>query len=108
MKEVLIQEYNNLEQLNLPYKQNKNQFFINFVQGAKCEIVGDIQKSYIVKFIDTKFNKVIHESELTNNMWTKTAIQYFMWWRVEVYDKETDELVFEHDFDLKINEYIFI
>jgi hypothetical protein len=44
MKEVLIQEYNNLEQLNLPYKQNENQFFINFVQGAKCEIVGDVQK----------------------------------------------------------------
>jgi len=107
MKEVLIQEYNNLEQLNLPYKQNENQFFINFVQGAKCEIVGDVQKSYIVKFIDTKFDKVIHESELTNNMWTKTAIQYFMWWRVEVYDKETDELVFEHNFDLK-NKRVYI
>jgi len=107
MKEVLIQEYNNLEQLNLPYKQNENQFFINFVQGAKCEIVGDIQKSYIVKFIDTKFDKVIHESELTNNMWTKTSIQYFMWWRVEVYDKETDELVFEHNFDLK-NKRVYI
>jgi autotransporter strand-loop-strand O-heptosyltransferase len=101
MKEVLIQEYNNLEQLNLPYKQNENKFFINFVQGAKCEIVGDIQKSYIVKFIDTKFDKVLHESEITNNMWTKTSIQYFVWWRVEVYDKETDELVFEHDFNLK-------
>jgi len=101
MKEVLIQEYNNLKQLNLPYKQNENKFFINFVQGAKCEIVGDIQKSYIVKFIDTKFDKVLHESEITNNMWTKTSIQYFVWWRVEVYDKETDELVFEHDFNLK-------
>jgi len=101
MKEVLIQEYNNLQQLNLPYKQNENKFFINFVQGAKCEIVGDIQKSYIVKFIDTKFDKVLHESEITNNMWTKTSIQYFVWWRVEVYDKETDELVFEHDFNFK-------
>ena len=101
MKEVLIQEYNNLQQLNLPYKQNENKFFVNFVQGAKCEISGDIQKSYIVKFIDTKFDKVIHESEITNNMWTKTAIQYFVWWRVEVYDKETEELVFEHNFNLK-------
>jgi autotransporter strand-loop-strand O-heptosyltransferase len=107
MKEVLIQEYNNLQQLNLPYKQNENKFFINFVQGAKCEISGDIQKSYIVKFIDTKFDKVIHESEITNNMWTKTSIQYFVWWRVEVYDKETEELVFEHDFNLK-NKRVYI
>jgi hypothetical protein len=71
MKEVLIQEYNNLEQLNLPYKQNENTFFVNFVQGAKCEVVGNVQKTYVVKFIDTKWNKVVHESEITNNMWTK-------------------------------------
>ena len=45
MKEVLIQEYNNLEQLNLPYKQNENKFFITFVGGAKCEIIGDNQTS---------------------------------------------------------------
>jgi hypothetical protein len=77
MKEVLIQEYNNLEQLNLPYKQNENTFFVNFVQGAKCEVVGNVQKTYVVKFIDTKWNKVVHESEITNNMWTKTAFQYF-------------------------------
>ena len=101
MKEVLIQEYNNLEQLNLPYKQNENNFFVTFVQGARCEVVGDVQKTYIVKFIDTKWDKVVHESEISNNMWTKTSIQYFVWWRVEVYDKETDELVFEHNFDLK-------
>jgi autotransporter strand-loop-strand O-heptosyltransferase len=107
MKEVLIQEYNNLEQLNLAYKQNENTFFVNFVQGAKCEVVGDVQKTYVVKFIDTKWNKVVHESEITNNMWTKTAIQYFIWWRVEVYDKETDELVFEHNFDLK-NKRVYI
>lgn len=107
MKEVLIQEYNNLEQLNLPYKQKENQFHINFVQGAKCEISGDIQRSYIVKFIDTKWDKVVHESELTNNMWTKTSIQYFVWWRVEVYDRETNELVFEHNFDLK-NKRVYI
>jgi len=107
MKEVLIQEYNNLQQLNLPYKQNENKFFINFVQGAKCEITGDVQKTYIVKFIDTKFDEVVHESEITNNMWTKTSIQYFVWWRVEIYDKETNELVFEHNFDPK-NKRIYI
>jgi autotransporter strand-loop-strand O-heptosyltransferase len=107
MKEVLIQEYNNLQQLNLPYKQNENKFFINFVQGAKCEITGDVQKTYIVKFIDTKFDEVVHESEITNNMWTKTSIQYFVWWRVEIYDKETNELVFEHNFDPK-NKRIYV
>jgi autotransporter strand-loop-strand O-heptosyltransferase len=101
MKEVLIQEYNNLEQLNLPYKQNENKFFITFVGGAKCEIIGDNQTSYIVKFIDTKFDKVLHESEITNNMWTQTTFQYFVNWKIEVTNKETDEIVFEHYYNAK-------
>jgi autotransporter strand-loop-strand O-heptosyltransferase len=33
-------------------------------------------------------------------MWTKTNIQYFVNWKVEVTDKETNELVFEHKLDL--------
>ena len=101
MKEVLIQEYNNLEQLNLPYKQNENKFFITFVGGAKCEIIGDNQTSYIVKFIDTKFDKVLHESEITNNMWTQTTFQYFVNWKIEVTNKETDEIVFEHYYNAR-------
>jgi len=100
MKEVLITEYNNLEQLNIPYKKEENKFYVNFIQGAKCEVIGDDEKRYIVKFIDQKHNKVIHESEINNNMWTKTNIQYFVNWKVEVTDKETDELVFEHKLDL--------
>jgi autotransporter strand-loop-strand O-heptosyltransferase len=100
MKEVLITEYNNLEQLNIPYKKEENKFYVNFIQGAKCEVIGDDEKRYIVKFIDQKHNKVIHESEINNNMWTKTNIQYFVDWKVEVTDKETDELVFEHKLDL--------
>jgi len=107
MKEVLIKEYNNLEQLNIPYKKEFNKFFINFIQGAKCEVIGDEERRYIVKFIDQKHNKVIHESEVNNNMWTKTNIQYFINWKIEVIDKETNELIFEHKLDLT-NKKVYI
>ena len=58
MKEVLIKEYTDLKQLNIPYKKKENTFSVSFIQGARCEINGDEQKRYIVKFIDQKNNKV--------------------------------------------------
>ena len=107
MKEVLIKEYNTLEQLNIPYKQEENKFFFNFVQGAKCEISGDIEKRYIVRFIDQKHNKLIHESEINNNMWTKTNIQYFINWKIEILDKETNQTIYEHYYNAE-NKRVYI
>lgn len=107
MKEVLTTEYNNLKQLNLPYNQNPNRININFIQGAKCEIIGDESKKYIIKFIDQKNNKLIHESEISNNMWSKPNIQYFINWKIEVIDKETNELIYEYKLDLK-NKKVYI
>ena len=107
MKEVLIKEYNNLEQLNIPYKQEENKFYINFIQGAKLEISGNIEKRYIAKFTDLLHNKLIHESEINNNMWTKTNIQYFINWKVEVIDKETNDVVFEHYYNAE-NKRVYI
>lgn len=107
MKEVLIQEYNNLKQLNIPFKKESNQFNFSFVLGAKCEILGDIQKRYIVRFTDRKNNRILHESEINTNMWTKTNIQYFVDWKVEVFDKETNELVSEYLYNAK-NQKIYI
>ena len=107
MKEVLIKEYNNLEQLNIPYKQEENKFYVNFIQGAKLETSGNIEKRYIAKFTDLLHNKLIHESEINNNMWTKTNIQYFINWKVEVIDKETNNIVFEHCYNAE-NKRVYI
>ena len=107
MKEVLIKEYNNLEQLNIPFKQEENKFYVNFIQGAKLETSDNIEKRYIVIFTDLFHNKLIHESEINNNMWTKTNIQYFINWKVEVIDKETNQIVFEHYYNAK-NKRVYI
>lgn len=99
MKEILINEYNKTEILALNYKEETNEFIVNFVNGAFCEIKGSLSKRYRVVFLDNKTGDVKHTSEITNNMWTKSAIQYFIEWGVRVYDTETNELVFSHDYD---------
>jgi autotransporter strand-loop-strand O-heptosyltransferase len=40
-------------------------------------------------------------------MWTKPGIEYFVNWRIEVYDKENNELVFEHNYNAK-NKRVYI
>ena len=55
------------------------------------------QKPYIIeikkfknneKFINNVNNESLYETEISNNMWTKPSIEYFINWRIEVYDKE--------------------
>jgi autotransporter strand-loop-strand O-heptosyltransferase len=107
MKEILIKEYNNTPQLNLPYKKNTNKFVFHFLKGAYLEALGSDSKKYTVKFFNRLEDKLVYETEITNNMWTKPGIEYFVDWRIEVYDKENNELVFEHNYNAK-NKRVYI
>ena len=99
MKDILIKEYSNTKILNIESKKPQNTFNVNFVNGAFLEILGPLEGEYNVKFINRKTNRVIHESTINNNMWTRTNIKYCVNWRVEVYSN--GDLVFEHNWDPK-------
>ena len=101
MKEILIKEYNNLVKLSIPSKEKSNNFYLNFINGAKFEVKGDDKKEYNVKFIDQKNNEILHKSNITNNMWTKTNLQYFKDWHIKVVDVNTNEVYYEHKFNAK-------
>jgi autotransporter strand-loop-strand O-heptosyltransferase len=99
MKEVLIREYNNTQQLNMPSKEGLNGVSFHFIDGAFVEIMGPEHKTYDITFIDRKTNEIIHKTTINNNMWTKTNIKYFVDWRVEV--RDNDDLVFLHEYNAK-------
>lgn len=99
MKEVLIQEYNNINILRIPHKEPENTFNINFLDGPFVEVLGPLQKEYLVKFVNTKTNRVLFENTITNNMWTRSNIKYLVKWRIEIYDKKTGEKIIEHVFN---------
>jgi autotransporter strand-loop-strand O-heptosyltransferase len=101
MKEILIQEYENTNILGIPTKKPKNNFLYSFVGGATCEISGPLDQEYKIKFFDSFKNHLIHESIISNNMWTRTSAQYFVPWRIEVYNNKTQELVDTHHFNAK-------
>lgn len=95
----LVKEYSNITKKVLPSKTFENKFIYSFIHGAKCEIFGPLEKEYIIKFIDKDKNELIFETVSKNNHWHKPNIEYFINWRIEVYDKETNELLDSHDFD---------
>ena len=94
MKDILIKEYKNTKIINIKTKNAKNTFNVNFVNGAFLEVLGPVEEEYDVKFINTKTNRVIHQSTIKNNMWTRTNIKYCLNWKIEVYSNNS--LVFEY------------
>jgi autotransporter strand-loop-strand O-heptosyltransferase len=99
MKEVLIKEYNNIQQLNIPPKEGINAINFHFIDGAFVEITGPEDKKYNIKCINRRTNQIIHDTTISNNMWTKTNIKYFIDWRIEV--RDGNDLIFTHDYNAK-------
>ena len=102
MKEVLINEYHNTDILRIPHKEPQNTINVNFVNGAFFEVLGPLQKNYNVKFVNTKTNRVLYETDISNNMWTRTNIKYLVKWRIDLYDIETKQNESEHNVHPKV------
>mgnify|MGYP003648062814 CR=1 FL=1 len=99
MKEVLIKEYNNLQKTLIESLQPSNTVHVDFVNGAKVEILGKVSKKYKVQLVDQKSNTVVYKSEITNNMWTKYNKKYYLDYHIKVEDLEDNKIVFEHKFN---------
>lgn len=100
MKEILIKEYNNLIKNPIKPLFPKNNVYSTFINGAKIEVLGDIEKNYKVQFIDRNTDKLVHETEINNNMWSKLNKQYYIDCLIKVIDLETNEII-EHIFNAK-------
>ena len=86
MRDQLLKIYNETPIKHYPPRQTANTVVLDYNQGCKVEIVGSESKKYNVKLIGDKNNNVIYESTLSNNMWAKSDMKYFIDWRVDVSD----------------------
>ena len=107
MKEILIQEYNNLSKLLIKPKPQSNFYHINFINGAKLEITGKINKKYKIQFYNQDTLELLFESEIENNMWTKFNKTYYINYNIKVIELENNTVVFEHKFNAK-NKRVYI
>lgn len=78
--------YDNLKKNKNNITQIKNKAIIHFVKGPFVEIKGSVDAEYKVEFIDSKTNNILYETSIRNNMWTKCNIQYFVNWKIVIYE----------------------
>jgi len=97
--------YDNLVK-NLNNKANiDNKVYFHFVRGAFLEIKGPKQSTYNVKFLDNKTGRVLYTTEINTNMWTKCSLEYFIEWKIEIY--ENGKLWFEHIYNAE-NKRVYV
>lgn len=85
---------NFMNKINSPNYQSipdTNKIKVDYFEGPKVEILGNFDASYIVEFIDSKTNKVIHSQTITNNMWCVCSRKYYTDWVIKVNGKIVSE-----------------
>jgi len=84
-------------------KNNKidieNKVHYHFVKGPFVEIKGQKKAEYNVEFVDRKSNKVLFKSTIGNNCWCKCNIEYFVDWKILIY--ENGKLWAEYNYEPK-------
>jgi autotransporter strand-loop-strand O-heptosyltransferase len=77
---------------NYEEPEDKNTIYVNYIGKPKVEILGNLNKSYFVEFVDSSTGKVYHSETINNNMWVECSVQYYVPWSIRVDGKEVSKL----------------
>ena len=99
MKKVLIKEYNNLKKTTIKSKIGDYVFKLNFINNSTLEILGEKEGKFNIQFINQDNGKIVYETTITNNMWTKCTKQYFVNYLVKVKDVDSGNIIYEHSYN---------
>jgi autotransporter strand-loop-strand O-heptosyltransferase len=81
---------------NYKEPEDTNTIKVSYIGAPKVEILGNVPKSYKIEFINRKTNEIIHQDNITNNMWTVCNKEYFIPWLIKVNGKEVSRLDIEN------------
>lgn len=97
MKDKLIHKYNNITPLKKVALPTIN---VNCTDGMSVEILGGNPNAvYHVKFINKKTGRIEYETQIETNHWSRTTLNYYVDWKVEVQDT-VNNFFYEYDLDL--------
>jgi len=89
--------YDNLKKNKNNIVEIANKVILHFVRGPFVEIKGPKDSEYKIEFIDKSTGKIMYASTIRNNMWTRCSIEYFVDWKIVIY--ENDILWNEYHYD---------
>ena len=91
--------YDNIKRNKNNILDIKNKVFISYIRGPRVEIIGSIDTTYKIEFIDKKDNSIKFETYIKNNHWARCNHEYFIDWKIRVW--EDGVLFYEEEFDAK-------
>jgi autotransporter strand-loop-strand O-heptosyltransferase len=97
--------YDNLVKNNNPIREIQNKVNINFVKGAFVEVTGPKSADYKIEFKNSNTGVVHYIGEIKNNMWTRCSIEYFVNWKITIW--EDGKLFYEYTYDAS-NKRVYI
>jgi autotransporter strand-loop-strand O-heptosyltransferase len=84
-------EHENLQMLYFERKLISNRKTnVHFVDGPFVEINEDVEHSYNVQFIDGDNGKVVYETNIKSNHWTRASKKYYVNWIVKIKGIDND------------------
>jgi autotransporter strand-loop-strand O-heptosyltransferase len=89
--------YDNIKRNKNNILDIKNKVLISYVKGARVEVLGNIDSTYKVQFINKDKNTIEFETEIKNNHWAKCNAEYFVNWKIKIW--EGDSLFHEEDYN---------
>lgn len=106
MRNDLLKIYTSTEKAFKQYKQAVNTINVSFEDCPKVSINGPTKQDYTVKFIDKKTNKISYSTTISNNMWCKSTISYYVDWRIIV--ESNGQIILKEDLNLKNKKVLII
>lgn len=80
--------------------RSKENFIVNFLNGAYLQIEFPYFRSYYAQFWNGKTGQIIYSCDLWNGGWSMAILKYFVDYHIKVFDKLTDELLWDYHIDL--------
>ena len=87
-----VKNINGFENINKNKYIDNNQILISYLYKPRVEIKGKNKGKYKIEFIDKLSDKVVHSSEISNNMWTECNREWFTNWVIKINGKIVDEM----------------
>ena len=101
MKDRLLFAYQNTD------ADGKNIFDLNMQKNPYLAVKGSIPGNYKINFIDRDTGGVHYSNDVSAGGWVACGIDYYVNWRVEAINVQTEEIEFEYEQDFT-NKNIFV
>lgn len=107
LNHVYTNDMSEFEQNNDPlhnkYKSTRKRSYYNISvrPHPHVSIKGNIQRDFLIKFIDSRNDFLHYQTTIGNNCWAASTLSYHIPWKIEISDANSNDILHVYNMDLK-------